>query len=572
MSLVYKLWSRFTRSEKISTIFIVLLGLCASIAELISIGLLLPIASFLLDGDAFEDLTSDALSFVSVPIELSPQIVIFLFGGAVLIAAAVRTFVLHFTLRKSFEISSRLVRSLFEEFFKIDFWQFQDSDLAKYTANLSSRSVHITYHGVVPFLSFVSNVVFLIATCVVLVFITGGFFVLAGAVIAAVYLAVIRLVSKRLTQISMSVNKKTDRTQRLIQNSFQSFLESKLSDKYRDALVGEFANEHSDLYRAQADSSFLSTVPRYWVEALTLGLGCIFLAWLIPSRDALENWLPILVVLIFAAQRLLPVAQQIYAAFVAIKSLQESTEAVISQISIPNSHTMLNGYDENEYTNFSGLIFDDFTPSIKPGLPINITIDQLTLEKGKIYCLWGPSGSGKTTLALNLIGVKAPYSGTISRQTKSVKKKISSKQVSSLSCLVPQNPSILNGTFLDNITLFSKPDTYGLEKIGIISSLLGIDQIAASHGQGLDSSVGEHGSLLSGGQKQRLALARAFYADRPIIMLDEITVGLDEVTKARVLNTISALSSEKIIIVITHDISVRGIADETINLADLKVA
>ena len=69
---------------------------------------------------------------------------------------------------------------------------------------------------------------------------------------------------------------------------------------------------------------------------------------------------------------------------------------------------------------------------------------------------------------------------------------------------------------------------------------------------GKDFVIGENGNKLSGGQRQRISLARAFYFNRELIILDEATSSLDEETESQIMNEIHALKGTKTFIIISH--------------------
>lgn len=68
-----------------------------------------------------------------------------------------------------------------------------------------------------------------------------------------------------------------------------------------------------------------------------------------------------------------------------------------------------------------------------------------------------------------------------------------------------------------------------------------------------ESQIGENGSLLSGGQRKRLGLARAIYSQKPILILDEVTSGLDKQTELSILQDLKKMSKSKLVILVTHN-------------------
>lgn len=131
--------------------------------------------------------------------------------------------------------------------------------------------------------------------------------------------------------------------------------------------------------------------------------------------------------------------------------------------------------------------------------------------------------------------------------------------------IVPQDAPLLNGTILENITcLDSEPD---LKRVAKILDDLGLSRFIRELPLGPLTKVGDRGSILSGGQKQRIALARVLYLDPQVIILDEATSSLDEVSQKFILDKIRELrDSGKTILMITHRNDNVQIADCRMNM------
>ena len=80
-----------------------------------------------------------------------------------------------------------------------------------------------------------------------------------------------------------------------------------------------------------------------------------------------------------------------------------------------------------------------------------------------------------------------------------------------------------------------------------------------------------HGGNLSGGQRQRLAIARALYLDRPVLILDEATSNLDSESEERIAETLSALHGQKTILIVAHRPRTTRLADQIIRLEDGRI-
>ncbi len=161
----------------------------------------------------------------------------------------------------------------------------------------------------------------------------------------------------------------------------------------------------------------------------------------------------------------------------------------------------------------------------------------------------GESGSGKSTIASLLLNNYEVEEGEISFNGVNINQ-INNEKLYNKLALIATNSYIFNGTILDNF-LMAKPDAT-VEEIETALQLTNLSGFVKSLEDGLNTKVGEGGSLLSGGQKQRLALARAILTNREVFIFDEATSNIDVESEEVIWDSIGKLSKEKTTIVISH--------------------
>lgn len=171
------------------------------------------------------------------------------------------------------------------------------------------------------------------------------------------------------------------------------------------------------------------------------------------------------------------------------------------------------------------------------------------LENQKI-ALFAPTGRGKSTIINLLARFWDINSGEILIGNKNIKE-FSEDQLRNLMTIINQSPHIFNTTIRENL-LLAKSDAMDEELKSALEKVQLKDYLE-SLPKGLDTWTGELGRHLSGGQQKRLALARAFLQDKPILILDEPTEGLDKQTENLVFENLQELMKNKTVIFITHN-------------------
>jgi len=202
------------------------------------------------------------------------------------------------------------------------------------------------------------------------------------------------------------------------------------------------------------------------------------------------------------------------------------------------------------------------------GRPVLDGVDA-TLQARSVTAIHGASGSGKTTLADLLAGLLRPGSGRILVDGVPLEEIDLRAWRRSLG-YVPQEPLLVNGSILDNVSLGDPRHTR--EDVESALRMAGAWSFVCGRERGMDEWIGDRGAMLSGGQRQRIALARALVGKPSLLLLDEVTTGLDPATEARIVETIRSLGSSMTIVSISHQKALRDIADHVLVLTDGRLA
>jgi len=193
---------------------------------------------------------------------------------------------------------------------------------------------------------------------------------------------------------------------------------------------------------------------------------------------------------------------------------------------------------------------------------------SMTLEKGKITAIVGPSGAGKTTIVDLILRLFDPDKGEIKIDGINLKEYRISSWLSKIG-LVSQDAFVFHDSIKNNITI--GVGGYSEEQIIEAAESANAHAFILEFPQGYDTIVGERGMKLSGGQKQRIAIARAILKKPDILILDEATSNLDNISEALVQEAINRISKERTVIVVAHRLSTIINADKIVVLENGRV-
>ncbi|WP_327225601.1 thiol reductant ABC exporter subunit CydD [Streptomyces platensis] len=187
------------------------------------------------------------------------------------------------------------------------------------------------------------------------------------------------------------------------------------------------------------------------------------------------------------------------------------------------------------------------------------------VRPGETVALVGPSGAGKSTLLSVLLGFTAPSEGRALADGHDIAS-LSPESWWQRIAWVPQHPHLFAGTIAENVRL-ARPDAEDAAVRTALGDAGALDFVDALP-DGLATRLGESGAGLSAGQRQRLALARAFLADRPILLLDEPTANLDGATEEAIVAAVRRLAVGRTVLLVVHRPALLAVADRVVRLPE----
>lgn len=255
-------------------------------------------------------------------------------------------------------------------------------------------------------------------------------------------------------------------------------------------------------------------------------------------------------VLVFLIQRLLWPLTRLGQTLDLFQRAMASSARAFALLETPA--TITDGPVDTAPEKFKGRIaFEEVGFSYSDGIPILKDLN-LSISPGESLGLVGGTGAGKSTLIKLLQRFYSPKSGAITLDGRD----LSEYKLSSLRraiAVVSQDVYLFHGTVEENIRFANPSATDAM--IESAAKQACAHEYIMQLPQGYKTLVGERGQKLSGGQKQRLSIARALIADAPIIILDEATSAVDNVTEAKLQKQLDEILKTKTTIVIAHRLS-----------------
>ena len=291
----------------------------------------------------------------------------------------------------------------------------------------------------------------------------------------------------------------------------------------------------------------------------------LIIYYLSLSDNNIES-LSLLAAIGLGAQKLLPLINKVYNAFVNIKSNQPIILEILNYI-----NTNQQVFDNNHFQKQDEIIFLNYKKFNKVSFAYdNSKTNQIgnlsfSIDQGNNVAIKGKTGSGKSTLGNLIVGLLKPHKGQILVDNKNITLQNLKSWQKNIS-VVPQKVFLNDVSIYENIALGVNSENIDKEKIHNIGRIILLNEFVENLPLKYDQKVGKDGIKLSGGQIKRISIARALYRDTPIILFDETTNELDEHTEKLILQNLNKFYKGKTLIFISHRNSILDYCDKIIDL------
>ncbi|MFT4693777.1 MAG: ATP-binding cassette subfamily C protein CydC [Francisella sp.] len=405
------------------------------------------------------------------------------------------------------------------------------------------------------------TIVFLLATLSITILFC--FFSVTLALSTALALLIIGFVIPAISSIlgykkSYQLNQTSNKLKTDITEHVNSLAELKIFD-LENIHSNRILQTNDDLLKQESKLSILTGLSSALIT-LALGLTIIMVTMFAVNLTASGQINGAFIALIFLA--LMTMFEALMPLPLAYQYLGKTLSASKRILNITNSKPNVIYLEQTQELNNHSIKFNDisFCYNSSQNIFENFTLDIKNKEK---VALFSPTGAGKSTLINLLARFWDTDKGSITIGNINIKN-LSEDTLRESMTIINQSPHIFNTTIRENLLLANENATDD-ELYNALDNVLLTEHIK-SLPKGLDTWTGELGKHLSGGQQKRLAVARAFLQDKPILILDEPTEGLDTKTERVVFNNLCKLMEDKTVILITHNVILLDRFDTIIKL------
>ncbi len=570
--LILKLWFHLNWRRRFQFLILIVLMLVSAIAEVVSIGAVMPFIGILTAPDVVIEYPLIKEITIACGVSTAIEMVFLLtlaFIVVTILAGIIRIILLWYSSRLAFASGADIGIEVYRRTLYQPYWVNVSRNSSDVISGITNKVNGVVFGVLLPLLTLISSSMLLVAISLAFLTINPMVATIATLGFGSSYLLIIWVSRKKLTLNSKLIAKEQTQVIKALQEGLGGIRDVQI-DGTQPIYCEIFKIADQSLRRAQSSNAFIGQSPRYIMEALGMILIASLAYILSLESGGIAASLPVLGALAIGAQRLLPALQQSYSAWASITGSHASLADTVDLLDQPLPTEYLNKENKTslqfeKFIQFKDVYFryEEERKWVVDGL-------NILIPKGSRLGIIGNTGSGKSTMLDLLMGLLVPTSGEIIVDDQVLTgKKIRAWQNNIAH--VPQTIYLADATIAENVAFGVPVKFIDMTRVQAAVRQAQLLEFIESNPDKYQARVGERGIQLSGGQRQRIGIARALYKQAKVLVFDEATSALDNNTEQSVMDAIDRIDSNITIIMIAHRLTTLKSCDKIVEIKEGKL-
>ena len=565
VSILKKISLHLDNQRKKDIKFVFILSILSSLAESVSIALLVPFVSFFVNPDnyLFNNLFKSFFNFLNINNEKDIL-------ASVALSFIIIVLISSFVKLKYIKLSNLLTDNITSDF-RIKIFNFLINQNYSYYFKHGSNEImsNLTQKtGSFTTIIFSSiNIInsFLISLAIIIVLIINEPIYTPIIIISIIlfFFIIFKIKSKSVLKKGQNVNLNQNFMVDVFQNTV-GYLPEIIIYNIRNFFLKTLSKFAKETAISASAVRTIAMSPRIYLETFVIILVIFVIYFSDINERSIETNISYLAILAFGTQKCLPAINSIYNLSINFKNSTPIVNSFLQILERGNTNEIQDReFEPLEFKKIIKLENIFFKYNINsPNIFNNFSFH---INKGDKIAIKGQTGSGKSTLVNIISGLLDPTEGKIYIDGVTIDNNNLNNWQKNVA-IVPQTVFLNDGSVLENIAIAENKNNINYDKAKKSANIAQIDKFIDSLPGKYNEKVGERGVRLSGGQRQRLGIARALYRDANVIILDEPTNALDSETEKLVMDSITKLTKNITLIMISHSDTSLKYFDKIIDL------
>lgn len=575
--------NRFGIHGKLQMAILVFGGFIASLLELLGLSAIFPLLNMILQPNYFEE-SSFVRKLSSITGVTSHSEITMLIGFIVAMLFVGKNLFQVLFLKYEFLVLTKWHIHIVSRLYHI----YMNADYEIFMGRNSSRMINLITHTVpaviknyihkfLSLLNYAMTGIVILAYIIYVNWLIALMIMITGLIVIKGYSFLSRVMTRSLGGRVLKLNQSQ---QNLLQQSFAGYKETRTHLK-EVFFAKRFLGNSQELAKTEGKLFFLEQLPPAIVEIAIMVMLIAIFEVVILSDSSMFAAVAQVGVIVLSSMRMIPVINRSIAAIVLINSSAISLEELLEETKlfkvedhVFDRKVFLDEEAEQsivplKYTDKMALEHISYTypEATKPAL----NDVSFSIAPGEFIGITGPSGSGKSTLINILLGFLVKFEGRFAIDDVAINRD-NIKNLRKIIGFVDQNIFIMDTSIAENVAYGIDKDHIDMARVEQALRKAQLWDFVSALPEGVLNAVGENGKLLSGGQRQRIAIARAFYRDLKILILDEASASLDVETEHKFFEFLKTLKGELAVIMIAHRLSTLKDCERIIFMDNTKIA
>ena len=569
LSILKKINLHLKSKRRKNIIFVLFFSLLSSLAESISIAMLIPFISFFISPEnyVFNSFFKNIFIFFN-PLDQKDILLIvsFSFILIVLLASFIKLKYIKTSNALSKNITSDFQIKIFRFLINQDFTYHFKHGSNEIMSNLSQKTQCFN-EMIFSAVNIINSILISLAIVIILI-INEPFY--TPMIIISIFLfffITFKIKSSTVLKQGQTINLNQNFIIDIFQNTI-GYLPEIIVYNLKKFFSKTLSKVSKEIAASSARIQTISMSPKVYLETFVIVFVILVIYFSDLNERSIEVNISYLAILAFGTQKCLPLINSIYNLSIVFKSVTPTVNSFLNILS--NGDTNILNEEEYDALKFEKKIrIENISFQYNKNLPKILNKFNYDIIKGEKVAIKGQTGSGKSTLINIISGLLNPTDGRILIDDTPINPENLKQWQKNLS-IVPQTVFLNDATALENIAIANDLSSIDIQKVKNSAKIAQIDTFIESLPNKYNEKVGERGVRLSGGQRQRLGIARALYRDSQVIILDEPTNALDVETEKLVMDSITKLSKNITLIMISHSDRSLQYFDKIIDLDKFK--
>jgi ABC-type multidrug transport system fused ATPase/permease subunit len=553
---IIKLFILLTPKDRIRTYILLVMILVMALLDAIGIASIMPFIAVLANPDLIQ--TNSYLAKLYNILGGGSQKDFLLILGVLiffilLISLGFKALTIFYQLRFNLMLEYRLGELLVERYLHQPYAWFLTRNSTDLGKNILSEASAVIDKAMIPFTTLIAQTAVAFALLTLLVIVQPAMALSIVVLLGGSYILIFKFMSQTLNRLGKHILENNTARFKVVSEAFSAAKEVKIGG-LENFYINRFVMSARPYAMHQSAALSIALLPRFALEAIAFGGMMLIVIYLMTLDASITEILPLVSLYAFAGYRLVPAFQQLYGSLSQLRIAEPVIDLVYRDLSTPKLARSIECTDTQltfEKSISLENIYYTYPSASRPALnDISFTITANT-----VVGIVGPTGCGKTSVIDLIMGLLEHQKGTLCVDGQVINF-ANMRQWQKIIGYVPQQIYLADSTIAANIAFGVNEADINREAIIRAAKVAELDEFVINElPNGYDTEVGERGVRLSGGQRQRIGIARALYHNPKILILDEGTSALDNLTELAVMESINNLRKGITIILIAHRLS-----------------